>query len=85
MYMPTNCCTKNCTFRSVYGFSEILRINGNILLHSIKQSVLELERECVVFEVGNKFLIPFRQVLRDKKLETNKFLTVFQANVFRLI
>ena len=29
----------------------------DILLQSIKQSVLEMERECVFFEVGNKFLI----------------------------
>jgi hypothetical protein len=62
MYMPTTCCTtkttkKFFTFFGVYGVIEIRRMNCNILLHSIKQPGLEMERECVFFEVGTTFLI----------------------------
>jgi hypothetical protein len=58
----TVCITKTekkkiCIFLRVFGVSEILRMNSSILLQSIKQSGLEMEREYVLFEVKTKFLI----------------------------
>jgi hypothetical protein len=59
--MSTTCCItkqqKICIFLGVIGVSEILRMDCNILLQSIQQFGLEMERECIFFEVGTKFSI----------------------------